>query len=133
MGHYAAEMASITPNEELIMRTRGLATLIEFPDYKFEVREGHGGVFLQAHYEEPDATAQVDGMVTQYTRKWLLSPAMTDSEIIFTFFKLCLTSMEHRTREFFKYKGQRIMSPHFDAEDLVKLCQDGRSDVGARR
>lgn len=112
-------------------RAQGLLQLIAFPGYTFEVRQGHGGLYMQGSYDEPCAiTGNVE---RQHTRKWLLSPQMTDSEIVFTAFKLCLTSMEHRTREFFTYSGERIASPHFDVEDLVRLCRDGRADAGARK
>lgn len=119
-------------NTTLIRRVARLLLHVRFPGYAFNVnRSDHGGgVYLQGTYDEPCAiTGKVEA---QYTRKWLISPHMTDSEIVFTAFKLCLTSMEHRTREFFTYKGERIASPHLDVEDLVKLCAAGRADAGAR-
>jgi hypothetical protein len=119
-------------NSELIERTKGLLKSVSFMDYAFDVRESHGGVFMQGNYWEPDALKPEDGLVKQQTRKWLLSPEMTDSEIVSTAFKLCLTSMEHRAREWFKYQGMRIFGPHFDVDDLVSLCKDGKSDAGAR-
>lgn len=116
----------------LIARADVLLSSIHYLDHVFTVRAGHGGVFLQATYWEKDAIDPVQ-IEPQATRKWLLSPAMTDSEIVLTAFKCCLTSAEHRCREAFHYKGARICSPHFDVEDLVRLCQtEGRADAGAR-
>lgn len=120
----------MSPNTSLERRVARLLLSVSFPGYSFIVNRGHGGVYLQGTYVEPCVISGEPA--AQYTRKWLVSPQMTDSEIVFTAFKLCLTSMEHRTREFFTYKGARIASPHFDVEDLVRLCAAGRSDAGGR-
>lgn len=132
-GHVAAQEewgGGVSTNANLLRRVARLMLNVRFPGYAFNVFHGHGGVYLQGTYDEPCAvTGEVEA---QYTRKWLVSPQMTDSEIVFTAFKLCLTSMEHRTREFFTYKGERIASPHFDVEDLVRLCREGRADAGGR-
>jgi hypothetical protein len=116
-------------NADFIARAQHLLTRVEFRGYRFEVREGHGGVFMQGIYDDLDIyTGNVE---PQHTRKWLLSPSMTDSEIVQTAFKLCLTSFEHRCREAFRYRGARVFGPHFDIEDLVSLCA-GREDAGGR-
>jgi hypothetical protein len=86
---------------------------------------------MQGHYIDKDI--YTGKMEAQFTRKWLLSPAMTDSEIVQTAFKLCMTSFEHRCREGFRFMGARIFGPHFDVDDLVKLCKDGREDAGGRK
>ncbi len=124
----------VAKDKRLIERTLDLADEIDFNPgdsgpYDFEARKAHGGIFVQGNYFEPDIYS--GKIVKQYTRKWLLSPEMTDSEIVSTIFKLCITSMEHRTREWFMYKRKRIFGPHFDVEDLVKLC-DTRENAGGR-
>lgn len=103
---------------------------VRFQNYAFTVREGHGGMFLQATYDEPDT--YTGAVAKQYTRKWLLSPHMTESEVVQTAFKCCLTSMEHRCREDFKYHGARVFGPHFDVRDLLAVCRDGREGAGGR-
>jgi hypothetical protein len=118
----------------LIQRINNIIFEIEFEidkEYSFHVKEGHGGVYLFATYWDKDIYTRHPE--EQHTRKWLISPKMTDSEIVQTAFKLCITSMEHRTREAFKYKGARIFGPHFDVEDLVKLCKNGHEDAGGRK
>jgi hypothetical protein len=93
---------------------------IEFMDYDFRVIEEGERMFLQGVYDERDiVTYKVE---EQRTRKWLLSPHMTKSEIVQTAFKLCLTSMEHRTREAFKYDGRRVFGPHYDVDALWELA-----------
>lgn len=117
--------------DAFIERLELLLRDINFGDYTFQVGREGDRLHLKAVYDEPDI--YTDKLETQTTRKWLLSPYMTDSEIVQTAFKLCLTSMEHRTRELFKYKGARIFGPHFDVDDLVTLCKDGREDAGGRK
>jgi hypothetical protein len=115
----------------IFQRATDILKRITFPGYEFIVTAKIGGsTWMQGRYME---TCAITGKLEeQKTRKWLLSEHMTDSEVVFTALKLCLTSMEDRTREFFTYRGQRIASPHFDVEDLVKLCRDGRGDAGGR-
>jgi hypothetical protein len=91
---------------------------IEYPGYDFEVTQGHGWWYLQATFLAYDSTGASEELVTQYTRKWLLSPYMTKSEIVQTAFKLVLTSQEHEVRENFKYLNRAVFGPHFDVDVL---------------
>lgn len=117
-------------NQESVMQAMIWLRAVEFMDYRFSCRESHGGVFLQAHYVDRDIyTGKLE---PQTTRKWLLSPSMSESEVIQTAFKCCVTSMEHRAREAFKFRGARVFGPHFNIHDLVRLCQDGREAAGGR-
>lgn len=92
-----------------------------FLTYRFHVLEDRRGVwYLQGEYEDPDA--HTGELALQTTRRWFLSPEMTRSEVVQTVFKCALTSMEHRTREFFLYRGKAIFGPHFDVDLLMDLC-----------
>jgi hypothetical protein len=117
-------------NEELVARVKELIRNVVFPDYTFKVTESHGGVHLHAEYMDADIYTRQWEMQT--TRRWKLTPYMTDSEIVQTMFKCCMTSYEHRCREAFQYKGARVYGPHFDVEDLVKLCKDGEAAGGRK-
>jgi hypothetical protein len=92
----------------------------KFWGYTLLVRETHGGIVLQAGYDDLDVNTSKP--CWQVTRKWLLSPFATKSEIVQTAFKCVLTSMEHRTREGFLYRGKRIYGPHFDVDALHAIC-----------
>jgi len=98
-----------------------------FMDYNLVVLwNDRGQMYLQGSYFEPDTvTGEIE---KQQTRKWILSEHMTKSEIVQTAFKLAITSMEHRTREHFLYKGERVFSPHYDIDALVELCVQKRFD-----
>lgn len=106
---------------------RSIVDQTEFENYEIKVFQEGSKIYLQAIYMEPDIVTQE--MLGQYTRKWLLSLHMTKSEVVQTVFKCCLTSMEHRTRESFKYRGKRIFGPHFDVDGLWELCANQRFDV----
>jgi hypothetical protein len=106
---------------------RNLVALCSFQNYRFTVTEGHGGIYLQGGYVDADIVSGEPEW--QHTRKWLLSPSMTRSEIVQTCFKLVMTSMEHRAREGFTYRGKRVFGPHFDVEALWQICADKRFDV----
>lgn len=117
-------------NNNLQIRTEQIVSNIQFLNYNFyTILTERGEVFLKAEY--PDADIYTGIVEIQHTRKRLVTPAMTNSEIVQTAFKLALTSMEHRTREAFKYRNARIFGPHFDVEDLVSLCVL-RENVGGR-
>ena len=104
-----------------------IAALCSFKDYKFNLyTESDEGFFLQGEYEEADVLTGKPAV--QKTRKWKISPFMTKSEIVQTAFKCALTSAEHRTREHFLYKNERVFSPHYDVEVLVNLCRSGAFD-----
>lgn len=100
---------------------------VEFFNYVFTAKnDSRGTMYMQAVYDEPDI---ITGIVEpQHTRRWLLSPTMVKSELVQTAFKCALTSMEHRTREHFLYKGERVYGPHFDVEALVEIARAKRLD-----
>ncbi|CAB3730470.1 hypothetical protein [Paraburkholderia rhynchosiae] len=100
---------------------------VRFYDYQFKVVETNGlPAYLQATYLEPDIVTGAPEV--QHTRKWQLSRHMTKSEFVQTAFKCCITSMEHRTREHFRYKGAAVFGPHFDVDALFELCQARQFD-----
>lgn len=104
-----------------------IADECKFMDYSINaLYNSRGQIYVQGSYWENDVVTGKPEL--QKTRKWILSEYMTKSEIVQTIFKMCLTSMEHRTREHFLYKGQRVFSPHYDVEALVELCEAGRFD-----
>ena len=103
---------------------------VSFEAYRFVIAEGERGVYLKAEYDEEDVYTHKRAV--QHTRAWILTPAMTKSEIVQTAFKCVITSMEHRAREGFLYKGARVFGPHFDIDDLWAVCQAGRENAGGR-
>jgi len=118
---------------------REILACVAVPEFEFHVVEerflrdnGHFkptpvvSYHLQGTYVEGDIVT--GDRMDQHTRKWRLSTHMTKSELVQTAFKCYLTSMEHRAREGFTYKGRRIFGPHFDVDALVELCLDRNLD-----
>ena len=92
-----------------------------YPGYVFTVLvDGRGAWFLQALYDEPDSLTGEPSV--QYTRRWFLSPEMGIGEVAQTVFKCVLTSTEHRTREFFRYRGRAVFGPHLDIGALWEIA-----------
>lgn len=105
-----------------------LIKLVEFPDYTFTIEvDGRGATYLQASYLDRDVDTPWKEEL-QKTRRWFLSPFMTKSEIVQTCLKCVLTSMEHKVREWFTYKGERVFGPHFDVEALVEIARAKKTD-----
>ncbi len=93
-----------------------------FHEYAFVATiDGRGAMYLQARYSEPDVHTGVMGV--QHTRRWFLSPYMSKSEVVQTAFKLVITSMEHRAREWFQYRGRAVFGPHFNVDVLWGACE----------
>lgn len=101
---------------------REVVKMCDFMEYTFMVQEDtRGSITLRGWYDEVDTTTGT--IATQYTRRWLLSPLMTKSEIVQTVFKCALASMEHRTREWFKYQKRAVFGPHYDVDVLHLFCR----------
>ncbi len=114
-----------------LQEAREIIGLVKFEDYRFEVIDCSGGMFLRARYREADIVT--GEMAEQFTRKWQLSRHMVRSELVQTAFKCVMTSMEHRAREHFTYRGARVFGPHFDVEALVELCREKRFDYRGKK
>lgn len=101
---------------------------VSFKDRKFLVMEKGDGYLLQMSYMEEDVVNPGTGAVEQKTRKWYVSPYMTESELVETCWAMVVRSQMHVTAEHFMYKGRRVYSPHFDVNARIQLCDEERFD-----
>lgn len=102
-----------------------VVNLCRFMDYNFSHKvDGRGCWYIQGEYWEADIHTGVNEL--QRTRRWFTSPEVVPGEIVQTVFKCALTSMEHRSREHFLYKGRRVFGPHFDIEQLWSIAETAR-------
>lgn len=115
-------MKAITRKQEII----NILSDVTCSPYNFEIIEKENQEFLVANYLESDILTNKESV--QKTRKWYISPWATKSEIIQTALKCVLTSMEHRAREAFTYKGKRVYGPHFNVDALWEICNDRKFD-----
>lgn len=94
-------------------------------DFEILVVPDDNFCFLQVECMED--CVRMDCQLTVVT--WRLAPWMTKSEIVHSVFKCCLASVEHRIRESFQYKGERVYGPHFDVDSLHELASQRRLDL----
>jgi hypothetical protein len=106
----------------------------DFLDRTFRAGTMGDGYFLQVVYDEADVATGV--MAVQRGRKWYVSKHATESEVVQTALKACITSHEHIVREHFKYEGQAIFGPHWDVRELLRAkrgaVEDARAPVAVR-
>lgn len=62
------------------------------------------------------------------SRKWYLSPYMTETEIVQTALLAVKTAEEHEIRERFKYENELVFGPHIPIDSLVSLCENTPED-----
>ena len=56
-------------------------------------------------------------------RKWMLSPHMTDGEVVQTTLAAVLAWYEHEARETFKFRGAAIFNPHLSLDALISRAE----------
>ncbi len=101
---------------------------VDFPEYEFNV-EQVGELFLMSvTYAEPDVFSGV--AETQQGRRWVIERDSVETQIVQTCFLAVKQSLEHRLREHFTYKGQVVLNPHFDMEELLKISHHRKYDAG---
>lgn len=100
---------------------------VSYPGWKFRVFNDGARPYLQIRC--PEGVCNVTGEPMSWgSRKWLLSPHMTRSEVVQTAFKAAMTAMEHELREQFTYRGEAVFGPHFDVDHLVEMAKAGHTD-----
>ena len=78
-------------------------------------------VFIRVEFLDGDG-------LRQKGRKWYICEHATDSEIVMTLLKACLTAQEHEIREAFRYDGKRVFDPHHDVNELGQIRLDIREE-----
>lgn len=106
---------------------------VSFQDRKFILLEKGDGFLVQMEYMEPDVDVPGSEPVSQKTRKWYVSPYMSESEIVETCWAAVCRSQLHIAGEYFTYKGRRVYSPHFHINARLTMCDkeafDGRLPI----
>lgn len=106
-----------------------IVSRVRYKGWNFDVAMMGGTFYLQVKFLAPDA---LNGSLdVQTSRRWLLSPHSTESEVAGTCLKAVLTAEEHEAREQFTYAGEAVFSPHFDVVHLHELAKRARTG-GAR-
>jgi hypothetical protein len=102
---------------------------VSFKDREFLLLDKGDGFLIQMSYMEADVEKPGSEPVEQKTRKWYVSPYMTESEIVETCWAAVQRSQLHIAGEHFKYRGKRVYSPHFDIYARMYLCDHNCFDA----
>lgn len=96
-------------------------TSVRYRDWEFYIGRDSAVTYLQIQF--------ADAGSRQHGRKWMLSQFMTKSEIVQTALKAVLAAEEHEARERFLYHGKSVFGPHFDIDELLRICDSESLDV----
>jgi hypothetical protein len=112
-------------------RVNQVISAVSFPGYTFQTGVyAPNCFFLQVRYSEPDVMTGVNE--TQTGRQWAFPAGQTTGQIVQTMFKAILTSLEHRAREHFLYRGKPVLQPHLDVDQIwAMLPEQDRHEGGA--
>jgi hypothetical protein len=108
----------------LAERVRVILSAIRYKDWNVRMHFEHNIYYLQVHFVAKDTQTNKEDSL-QSGRKWLLSPHMTDSEIVQTAYLAVKTAEEHEILENFLLDGQPIFCPHMNLFELNKCRLQG--------
>lgn len=110
-------------------RIQKILDKIKFLDREFLLMPKGDGFLVQLQYMEP--CVKTGKNTLQKSRKWYLSPWMTDSEVVETVWAMCQRSHLHVAAEGFTFEGVRVYSPHYNIETrlycMKKFPEDARA------
>ena len=96
---------------------------ISFPGYVFHAQRSDDRVYIYASWKQADNFRPGSTVnEIQFSRRWLIRPEASTSEIVQTALKCVLTAMEHEVREQFLYRGRAIFGPHHDVDALWEIA-----------
>lgn len=106
------------------LHVQDVLSFVSFSDYRFITTQHGGDVLVYAEFDAPDNASDSHVLHVQKTRRWVIRPDASDSEIVQTAFKLVLTSIEHEAREQFQFNHRAIFGPHFDVYKLWRMFDE---------
>lgn len=95
---------------------------IQYKHWEFRVKTTNTVPYLQIHADAPCNDTGVGYKLT--SRKWMLSPHMTEGEVVQTALKAVLTAVEHEAREKFRYKGVALFQPHLPIAVMMERASE---------
>lgn len=98
------------------LEIQAIVRKVTYKNWQFQVIEETSYIYLQLSWFDP-----VDDRL-QKSRKWLLSPHMTTSEIVQTCLLAILTAEEHEARENFRFNGKKVYGPHINVSSLSEIA-----------
>lgn len=96
---------------------------LKFNDWAFHARASADRVYIHVSWIDNCNFNRASEPFVQMSRRWLIRPEASRSEIVQTAFKCVLTALEHETREQFLYNGRAVFGPHYDVDALWELSE----------
>lgn len=103
---------------------------ISILDRLFEVTDCADGWYVQVTYFEPDVDTGKTAL--QKSRKWLVEPSATESDVVRTVYAAVSRSYAHVVSENFTYKGRRVFGPHVAIDALLETCGNTEPEPAPR-
>lgn len=100
-----------TPPKPTRAWVQGVLNNIDYGDLVWTAHEAGDRVFFTYEYETIDAY-KGDGDWHFRSREWLVAENADEDMVVRTAWLAILVGFEHEAREFFQYRGQRVMNPH---------------------
>lgn len=88
--------------QKTIDEIRDIISRVRYRDWVFSLRTDP--LSVQVQFFAPDLITHESSL--QYGRWWLLSPSMTETEIVLTLWSAVRMAIEHEAREEFKYRAE---------------------------
>lgn len=106
----------------LVNAFQGIANSFEYKNWQYNIKLDGERPYLQIEFMDFDSvTGEYE---RQTSRKYQLSPYMTDSEVIQTALLATIVTEQHEVREYFKYDDISIYGPHTSAAERVRLLSE---------
>ena len=98
------------------------------PGHALEVDRDERGIWFEVTHYRPDSVTDEMGWGRGGRR--YVQEHWTASDLIRNIYGAFLAYEEHEVREFFRYEGEKIFSPHMDLVELAEQMMAGRIDDG---
>lgn len=95
---------------------------VSFNNWEFVTHCSEDRVYIFAVWVAHDNFGYSCRPAPQQTRRWLIRPDASKSEIVQTAFKCVMTAMEHEVREQFLYRDRAVFGPHHDVDKLWSIA-----------
>lgn len=102
-------------------RVGAIISNISYPDRTLVLTYRGDHFTVHVVYLEPDVDNPDQGPVLQESRRWLIEPDATPTDVVATCFAAIMRSFEHVVREHFCYDGIPVYSPHHTLSQLASI------------
>ncbi len=93
-------------------RVAKIIAKIRYPERCLILTDHETHLTIHVEYYEQDVDDPNKDITLQKSRRWLIEPDATETDVVATCFAAIMRSFEHVVREHFLYDGRPIYTPH---------------------